>query len=185
MFTTDYKISMPLSGVATSWFERGTGDKFAYLAYDVQKGLKWNMKFYLDEAPKDAVLEANQLKLTVSGEAGYEFKDLKTGMVLGAWIPQKRFLNLFLRAPYKLVVEGDVVATSPGDSFFKLMIPGAIRKMIARKVIASNGCSIAKISAQSALGCGVVKVRLANGKLPEEKMSVAVAVLAAICGLQD
>jgi len=185
MFTTDYKISMPLSGVATSWFERGKGDKFAYLTYDVQKGMKWSMKVYLDEAKKDPILEANQLKLTVSGEAGYEFKSLTTGDVLGAWVPQKRFLNLFLRAPYKLVVGGNVVAMSPGESIFKLLIPGAIRKMIARKVVASTGGSIAKISAQSTLGCGVVKVKLTNGKLPDEKMSVAIAVLAAICGLQD
>lgn len=43
-FKTDYKIQMPLSGVAMSSFERN-GTKFAYLDYDVKKGLKWNMKF--------------------------------------------------------------------------------------------------------------------------------------------
>lgn len=185
MFTTEYKISMPLSGVATSWFERNK-EKFAYLDYDVKKGLKWNMKFYVDEAKSSAFLEAEQLKLSfLAGQSGYQFSDVKTGEILGVWVPKKRFLNLFLRAPYKLWVDNKVVATSPGEGFFKLFIPGAIRKMMSRSVTSADGKKIAQISTQSTLGCGVVKVKPVGGKIADERMSKAVAVLAAICGLQD
>ena len=182
---SDYKISMPLSGIAASWFEHD-GKKFAYLDYDVKKGFKWNMKFYSDEAKKDVIIEADQQKLSaLAGQSGYVFKDAKNGEELGAWVPQKRFLNIFLRAPYRLMIKGEVVATSPGDGFFKLLIPGAIRKMIARKVLMANGKAIAKIGAQSTLGCGVVNVKPEGGTIADDKLAVAVAVLAAICGLQD
>lgn len=60
MFEKEYKVQMPMSGLATSWFERGKGEKFAYLSYDVKKGFNWNMKVYSDEAKKDAFLEANE-----------------------------------------------------------------------------------------------------------------------------
>ena len=185
LFKSDYKISMPLSGIAASWFERD-GKKFAYLDYDVKKGFKWNMKFYSDEAKTDVVIEADQQKLSaLAGQSGYVFKDAKTGEELGAWVPQKRFLNIFLRAPYKLVVGGQTVATSPGDGFFKLFIPGSVRKFIARKVLAADGKVVAKVSAQSTLGCGVVTVKPEGGTVADGKLATAVAVLAAICGLQD
>ena len=184
-FKSAYKISMPLSGVAVSWFERDK-NKFAYLDYDVKKGFKWNMKFYSDEAKKDVLIEADQQKLSaLAGQSGYVFKDAQSGEELGAWVPQRRFLNIFLRAPYRLVVKGEVVAISPGDGFFKLLIPGAVRKMMARKVMAANGTAIAKITAQSTLGCGVVNMKPEGGTIADDKLAVAVAVLAAICGLQD
>ena len=113
------------------------------------------------------------------------FKDAKSSEELGAWVPQKRFLNIFLRAPYRLVVNGEVVATSPGDGFFKLLIPGAVRKMMARKVLTADGKSVAKITAQSTLGCGVVNVKPEGGMATDDRLATAVAVLAAICGLQD
>ena len=184
-FKVGYKVSMPLSGIATSWFEQDK-DKFAYLDYDVKKGLKWSMKFYSDEAKKDVFLEADQQKLSaLAGQSGYVFKDAHNGEELGTWVPKKRFLNLFLRAPYRLMVKGEVVATSPGDGFFKLLIPGAIRKMMARKVLTASGKAVAKISAQSTLGCGVVNMKPEGGAITDDKLAVAVAVLAAICGLQD
>ena len=184
-FKSEYKVSMPLSGIATSWFEHDK-NKFAYLDYDVKKGFKWNMKFYSDEAKKDVLIEADQEKLSaLAGQSGYVFKDAKSGEPLGAWVPKKRFLNVFLRAPYKLVVDGQVVATSPGDGFFKLLIPGAIRKLMSRKVFAADGRAVARISAQSALGCGVVKVKPEGGTIADGKLATATAVLAAICGLQD
>lgn len=184
-FKLEYKVCMPLSGIASSWFEH-TKNKFAYLDYDVKKGFKWNMKFYSDEAKKDVIIEADQQKLSaLAGQSGYVFKDAKSGEEFGAWVPQKRFLNIFLRAPYKLVVGGQVVATSPGDGFFKLLIPGAVRKMMARKVLTADGKSVAKITAQSTLGCGVVNVKPEGGTIADNKLAVAVAVLAAICGLQD
>lgn len=184
-FKKGYKLSMPLSGIATSWFERDN-KKFAYLDYDVKKGLKWEMKFYRDEEKKKAFLEASQQKLSLlAGESGYEFKNLADEQVLGAWVPKKRFLNILLRSSYTLVVDGKSVATSPGDSCFRLLIPGAIRKWISRKVLSSDGKAIAKISVQSVLGCGVVKVTPTGGEIADEKMATAVAVFAAICGLQD
>ena len=186
MFEKGYKISMPLSGVAASWFERDNKKKFAYLDYDVKKGFKWKMKFYEDEEKKKAFLEASQQKLSfLAGQSGYEFKSLADGRILGTWVPKKRFLNILLRSSYTLVVDGNVVASAPGDSFFKLFIPGAIRKMMSRKVLSADGKVIAKISVQSALGCGVVKVSPANGEIADEGMATAVAVFAAICGLQD
>lgn len=185
LFKSTYKISMPLSGIAASWFERD-GNKFAYLDYDVKKGFKWNMKFYSDEAKKDVVMEADQQKLSaLAGQSGYVFKDAKSGEELGVWVPQKRFLNIFLRAPYKLVVDGQVVATSPGEGFFKLFMPGAVRKFIARKVVSADGKTVARISAQSTLGCGVVNVKPEGGTMADDKLATAVSVLAAICGLQD
>lgn len=185
LFKKDYKLSMPLSGVAVSWFERDK-KKFAYLDYDVKKGFKWEMKFYEDEEKKKAFLEASQQKLSfLAGQSGYEFKSLADGRVLGTWVPKKRFLNILLRSSYTLVVDGNVVASAPGDSFLKLFIPGAIRKMMSRKVLSADGKVIAKISVQSALGCGVVKVSPANGEIADEGMATAVAVFAAICGLQD
>lgn len=185
LFKKDYKFSMPLSGVAVSWFERDK-KKFAYLDYDVKKGFKWEMKFYEDEEKKKAFLEASQQKLSfLAGQSGYEFKSLADGRVLGTWVPKKRFLNILLRSSYTLVVDGNVVASAPGDSFLKLFIPGAIRKMMSRKVLSADGKVIAKISVQSALGCGVVKVSPANGEIADEGMATAVAVFAAICGLQD
>ena len=185
MFKSAYKISMPLSGIASSWFERDK-NKFAFLDYDVKKGLKWNMKFYSDEKKSVLFMEADQQKLSLAaGQSGYVFKDATSGEVLGAWVPKKRFLNIFLRAPYKLVVNEQVVATSPGDGFFKLLIPGSIRKFIARKVLAADGKTIAKITAQSTFGCGVVNVKPEAGVIADGKLATAVAVLAAICGLQD
>lgn len=185
MFKKGYRLSMPLSGVAVSWFERDK-KKFAYLDYDVKKGFKWEMKFYEDEEKKKAFLEASQQKLSfLAGQSGYEFKDATTGQVLGAWVPKKRFLNLFLRSQYALLVDGKAVAMAPGDSFFRLFMPGAIRKMLSRKVLSADGRAIAKISVQSALGCGVVKVSPTNGEISDGNMAAAVAVLAAICGLQD
>lgn len=186
-FKTEYKINMPLSGIAVSWFSRGKDEKFAYLDYEVEKGMKWSMKFYSDEAKSDLVMEANQQKLSfLAGQSGYVFKDAKSGEELGTWVPQKRFLNIFLRAPYKLMVGEKEVATSPGEGFFKLLVPGAMRKLISRKVILSaDKKQIAAISAQSVLGCGVVKVKPAGGAIEDAKMATAVAVLAAICGLQD
>ena len=186
MFEKGYKISMPLSGVAASWFERDNKKKFAYLDYDVKKGFKWKMKFYEDEEKKKAFLEASQQKLSfLAGQSGYEFKSLADGRVLGTWVPKKRFLNILLRSSYTLVVDGNVVASAPGDSFFKLFIPGAIRKMMSRKVLSTDGKVIAKISVQSALGCGVVKVSPTNGEIADEGMATSIAVFAAICGLQD
>ena len=38
-FKSEYKVCMPLSGIATSWFEHNK-NKFAYLDYDVKKGFK-------------------------------------------------------------------------------------------------------------------------------------------------
>jgi len=185
LFKKGYRLSMPLSGIATSWFERDN-KKFAYLAYDVKKGLKWEMKFYEDEAKSKAFLEVSQQKLSLlAGQSGYEFKSLADGQVLGAWVPKKRFLNILLRSSYTLMVDGKAVATSPGDSCFRLLIPGAIRKWISRKVLSSDGKVIAKISVQSVIGCGVVKVTPTDGEIADAKMATAVAVLAAICGLQD
>lgn len=185
MFKKEYKLSMPLSGIAVSWFERDK-EKFAFLDYDVKKGFTWEMKFYEDEQKKKAFLEASQQKLSfLAGQSGYEFKCLADGQVLGAWIPKKRFLNILLRAPYTLIADGKTIAKSPGDSFFKLLIPSAIRKMLGRKVLSAEGQVIAKISVQSALGCGVVKVSPTNGEISDGKMATAIAVLAAICGLQD
>ena len=184
-FKSEYKISMPLSGIATSWFEHDK-NKFAYLDYDVKKGFKWNMKFYSDEAKKDVLIEADQEKLSaLAGQSGYVFKDAKSGEVLGTWVPKKRVLNMFLRAPYKLVVNNEVVAMSPGDGFFKLLIPGTIRKFMSRKVLAADGRVVARISAQSTLGCGVVTVKPEGGMIADDKLATATAVLAAICGLQD
>lgn len=184
-FKSEYKVSMPLSGIATSWFEQDK-DKFAYLDYDVKKGFKWNMKFYSDEAKKEVLIEADQEKLSaLAGQSGYVFKDAKSGESLGAWVPKKRFLNVFLRAPYKLVVDGQVVATSPGEGFLRLLIPGTIRKFMSRKVLAADGRVVARISAQSTLGSGVVKVKPEGGTIADGKLATAIAVLAAICGLQD
>ena len=184
-FKSEYKVCMPFSGIATSWFEHNK-NKFAYLDYDVKKGFKWNMKFYSDEAKTDILMEVDQEKLSaLAGQSGYVFKNAKNGDVLGAWVPKKRFLNVFLRAPYKLMVGNEVVAMSPGDGFFKLLIPGAIRKFMARKVIAANGKVIAKLSAQSTLGNGVVKVKPEGGMISDGMLATAVAVFAAVCGLQD
>lgn len=184
-FKSEYKVSMPLSGIATSWFEHDK-NKFAYLDYDVKKGLKWNMKFYSDEAKKDVLIEADQEKLSaLAGQSGYVFKDAKSGEVLGTWVPKKRVLNIFLRASYKLIVNDEVVAVSPGDGFFKLLIPGAIRKLMSRKVLMADGKAVARISAQSTLGCGVVKVKPEGGMIADDKLATATAVFAAICGLQD
>lgn len=183
MFKREYKISMPMSGLATSWFERDK-QKFAYLDYDVKKGFKWEMKFYEDEGKKRELLEASQQKLSfLAGQSGYEFKSLAEGRVLGAWVPKKRFLNIFLRSPYTLVVDGKVVATSSGDSCLKLLLPESLRG--SRKVLSADGKVIAKISVKSVLGCGTVKVSPTNGEIADERMATAVAVFAAICGLQD
>lgn len=187
MFEKEYKVSMPMSGLATSWFERGKGEKFAYLSYDVKKGFNWNMKVYSDEAKKDAFLEANETKVDVAGDKkpGYEIKDLKSGQVLGAWVKTKRFLNLFLNAPFTLYVDGQVVAKAPGESFFKLMIPAFIRKMTPRKVVDANGKVVAKVSKQAVLDCGVVKVKPEGGTIADAKLATAIAVLAGIVGLDD
>lgn len=182
MFTTDYKISMPLSGIATSWVERDN-TKVAYLDYDVKKGFNWNLKFYSDEAKKDPIIEVNEKK-TDKGK-GYEVRDIKSGEILGFWIRKKRFLNLFLKEPYSFDVNGNVSLTSPGEGFFKLLIPGAIRKMMARKVLDGSGNVLATISVQSTLGCGVVKVKYPEGKATDRNTAVAIAVLAAVCGLGD
>ncbi len=186
MFEKEYKVQMPMSGLATSWFERGKGEKFAWLDYDVKKLLKWNMKVYSDEAKKDAFLEANEGKIaSLGGKPGYEIKDLKSGQVLGAWVKTKRFLNLFLNAPFTLYVDGQVVAKAPGESFFKLMVPAFIRKMTPRKVVDANGKVVAKVSKQAALGCGVVKVKPEGGTIEDAKLATAIAVLAGIVGLDD
>lgn len=186
MFKSKYKISMPLSGVAASWLERD-GKKFAYLDYDVKKGFKWNMKIYSDEAKSDVLIEVDEQKLSLlAGQSGYVFKDAKTGEELGAWVPKKRFLNIFLRAPYKLMVGGQVAATSPGDGFFKLFMPGSVRTFLfGRKVCSSDGKVVAKIFTQSTMGCGLVKVNPADKEIADGKIATAIAVLAAICGLQD
>ena len=185
LFRSEYKISMLLSGVATSWFERNGEGKFAFLDYDVKKGFKWNMTFYRDEGKKEVLLSAKEKKLALlAGQSGYEFTDA-TGKVLGVWVPKKRILNLFLKAGYELVVDGKVVAKSPAEGFFKLFIPSTVRKMFARKVLTSDGKIIAKVRAVSTLGCGVVTVKPENGNLSDDFMATAIAVFGAICGLQD
>ncbi len=185
-FKSDYKVSMPLSGIATSTFCKGKDEKFAYLDYDVKKGMKWNMKIYSDEAKTDVLIEVDQQKLSfLAGQSGYVFKDAKSGEELGVWVPKKRLLNIFLLAPYKLMVKEQVAAVSPGEGFFKLFVPGAIRKMFARKILSADNKPIAKLKAQSVLGCGVVKVAPAGGCIEDGKMAIALAVFAAICGLQD
>jgi hypothetical protein len=184
-FKSEYKINMPLSGVAVSWFERKDEGKFAFLDYDVKKGLKWSMTFYRDEGKKEVLLSAEQKKLApLAGQSGYEFVD-STGKVLGAWVPKKRFLNLFLKAGYELVVDGKVVAKSPAEGFFKLFIPGSVRKMLARKVLTADGKPIAKVRVVSTLGCGAVTVKPDNGDISDGFLATAVAVFGAICGLQD
>lgn len=187
MFEKEYKVQMPMSGLATSWFERGKGEKFAYLSYDVKKGFNWNMKVYSDEAKKDAIIEANETKVEVAGgkKPGYEMKDLKSGKVLGAWVKTKRFLNLFLKAPFTLYVDGQVVAKAPGESFFKLLIPSGIRNVMPRKVVDANGKVVAKVSQLATLGNGVVTVKPEGGTIEDEKLATAIAVLAGIVGLDD
>lgn len=185
LFGSEYKISMPLSGVAASWFERKSEGEFAFLDYDVKKGLKWSMTFYRDEGKKEVLLSVEQKKLApLAGQSGYEFAD-SNGKVLGAWVPKKRFLNLFLKAGYELVVDGKTIAKSPAEGFFKLFIPSAVRKMIARNVLTADGKAIAKVRAVSTLGCGTVTVKPDNGKIPDDFMATSVAVFGAICGLQD
>lgn len=185
LFKKAYNLNMPLSGIAASWFERDK-NKFAYLDYDVKKGFKWEMKLYEDKEKEKAFLEASQQKLSfLAGQSGYEFKSLADGQALGVWVPKKRFLNILLRSSYTLMVDGKAVATSPGDSFFKLLIPGAIRKMFSRKVLSADGKVFAKISVRSTFGCGVVKVTPTDGEIADGKMATSVAVFAAICGLQD
>ena len=185
LFRSEYKISMPLSGLAVSWFERKADGKFAFLDYDVKKGLKWNMTFYRDEGKKEVLLSVEQKKLApLAGQSGYEFKDA-TGNVLAAWVPKKRFLNLFLKAGYELVVDGKTAAKSPGEGFFKLFIPGAVRKMLARKVLTADGKVVAKVRAVSTLGCGTVTIKPEGEEISDGFMATAVAVFGAICGLQD
>lgn len=185
LFRSEYKISMPLSGVAVSWFERKSDGKFAFLDYDVKKGLKWNMTFYRDEGKKEILLSAEQKKLSMlAGQSGYEFADA-SGKVLGAWVPKKRFLNLFLKAGYELVVDGKAIAKSPAEGFFKHFIPGAARKMFARKVVTADGKPIAKVRAVSTLGCGTVTIKPENGEISDSFLATAVAIFGAICGLQD
>ena len=184
-FEKAYKISMPLSGLASSWFE-ADGKKFAYMDYDVKKGLKWEMKFYSDEEKKNAFIEIVEQKNSLL-DGGYAFKDAVSGEQLGVWAPKKRFLNLFLRAPYTLTVNGKVVAMSPGEGFFKLFVPGKIRSFLCpRKVLNADGKPVAKISTQSTFGCGITKVKpCGENTISESGLGTAVAVLAAICGLQD
>lgn len=183
-FKSEYDVSTALGGVTNSSFESNK-NKFAYVDYDVAKGFKWNMKIYSDEAKTDLLIEADE-QSAIAGfmdSAGYVFKDAKSGEVLGAWVPKKRFLlNMFLKAPYKLVVNNNVVATAPGEGFFKLFIPGSMRKFIARKIIASNGSLIAKISTRLT---GGVKVKPQSNMLSDDFMATAIAAFAAICGVQD
>ena len=184
LFRSRYKINMPLGGMTSSWFERDNA-RFAYLDYDVKKGLKWNMKFYSDLDRKNVLLSAEQKKLAMlAGQSGYEFMDAD-GKVLGAWIPKKRFLNMFLKAGYELVVDGKVVAKSPAEGFFKLFIPRSVRKILARKVLAADGKVIAKVRVVSTLGCGKVSVKPTNGEISDGFLATADAVFGAICGLQD
>lgn len=119
-FKTDYKIQMPLSGVAMSSFERN-GTKFAYLDYDVKKGLKWNMKFYWDKEKAKPFFDVDETKNAWLSDSGYEIKDAASGQILGAWVPKKRLLRWFLRQTYTFVVNGKVVARSPGDSCLKVI----------------------------------------------------------------
>lgn len=183
-FKSEYDVSTALGGIANSYFE-SKKNKFAYIEYDVAKGFKWNMKIYSDEAKTDLLIEADE-QSAVAGlmdSAGYVFKDAKSGEVLGAWVPQKRLLlNMFLKASYKLVVNNNVVATAPGEGFFKLFIPGSMRKFIARKVIAGNGSLLAKISTRLT---GGVKVKPQGDMVSDDFMATAIAVFAAICGVQD
>ena len=183
-FKSEYDVSTALGGMANSSFESNK-NKFAYVDYDVVNGFKWNMKIYSDEAKTDLLIEADE-QSAVAGlmdSAGYVFKDVKNGNVLGAWVPKKRLLlNMFLKAPYKLVVNNNVVATAPGEGFLKLFIPGSMRKFIARKIIASDGRLLAKISARLT---GGVNVKPQGGAVSDDFMAASIAVFAAICGVQD
>lgn len=180
---SEYEVSTSLGGLANSAFE-SKKKKFAYVDYEVVKGFKWNMKIYADEAKKELLIEAEEQSALAGfmDQAGYVFKDAKTGDILGAWVPKKRILNIFLKAPYKLVVNNNVLATAPGEGFFKLFIPGSMRKFIARKVLASNGNVLAKISTRLS---GGVKVKPEGPGISDDFIATAIAVLAAICGVQD
>lgn len=189
-FTKAYKISMPLSGIAISTFLRNGGvsnnSKFAFLDYDVKKGFKWRMTFFRDEGKANPILEVEEKKLSLlTGQSGYEVRDVETGNVSGVWVPKKRFLNMFLRASYEYIEDGKVILKSPGESFLKLFVPRAIRSWIARKVITADGRMIAKMRVMATVGCGIVSVKPVGEKVEDRNLAVAMAVLAAICGLQD
>ena len=181
---SEYTItSTPLGGLVNAAFQKKK-DKFAYLDYDVAKGFKWNMKIYADEAKTDLLIEVEE-QSAISGlldQSGYVFKNAKTGETLGAWVPKKRFLNMFLKAHYKLMVNNDVVATAPGEGFFKLFIPGSMRKLMGRKVFSADGNLLTKIHYCLSGGVNVIPQPTV---MSDDFMSMATAVFAAICSIQD
>ena len=64
-------------------------------------------------------------------------------------------------------------------------VPPVVSRPRIWEVIAANGKVIAKLSAQSTLGNGVVKVKPEGGMISDGMLATAVAVFAAVCGLQD
>ena len=146
--------------------------------------MKWNMKIYSDEAKTDLLIEVEEQSALAGlmDQSGYVFKNAKTGEILGAWVPQKRFLNMFLKSPYKLVVNNNVVATAPGEGFFKLFVPSSIRKLIARKVLSPDGNLLTKIHYCISGGVNVIPQQAVAS---DDFMSMAIAVFAAICSVQD
>ncbi len=196
-----YCIRMPLSGIVTSTFEKlsdgflknmlnKSESTFAYLGYDVKKGSRWEMRFYRDKDKEHPVLEVFENKKAWLSSSGYEIKDLETGKVLGAWVPKKRLLKFFLRQRYDLVVDGQVVMQSPGDSafmlFLSIFLPHA-RRLFARRVMSQDKTRVAKIRCISTCGNGAVYVtpQNKNKRIEDDETALFVSVLAAISGLED
>lgn len=166
-----YKLTM------TGAFQRlDNKERFLFCEYDVKKGLKWSVTLYSDEAKTKPFLYCTEQKVQLR-ESAYEFKDAKSGEVIGAWVPKKGFLSFFVRARYELVVNGKVVAISPRQSIFSLLL-GGLRSMLPRKVVsAADGKKIAKL--KSLMGASVT-VQPEGGRILEDDIAIAVAVMAVI-----
>ena len=181
---TEYSVGWAMGGLANTSFEKDK-KKFAYLEYDVKKGFKWSLKIYSDEEKQDLLIEVEE-QSAIAGvlldQSGYVFKDAQKNEILGMWKPTKSLLNMFLKAPYKLIVNNEIVAIAPGENFFKLFIPSFIRKMTPRKVLTVYGEVIAKISTEFSQ---CISVKPECGAIQDDRLAIAIAAFVAICGVQD
>lgn len=179
MFKSTFRVKAGLGVLGTSVVTRDK-QNLAWIDYDVKKGLRWTIKFYTEEEKKNAFLEITEKKLALTGEGGYDIADLKSGESVGSWIPKKSFMNLFLAASYKLIINDQVVLTSPGEGFGRLFLPKVMRNMMGRKVFDANGKLVAKVKWALTVGEAELEVAYTDGTMEDEKLATAFAALAAI-----
>lgn len=176
MFKKNFKLSAPWGVFSTSLLQR-EDETLAYVDVDVKKGLRWTVKIYRDEEKKDLLFEANQEKFSLSGETGYSIKKPNEEAPFAKWVPEKGgFMNFLLRPTYKLMIGEQLVATAPGEPWWKLFVPKMFRQSATNPILLADGKKVAQLKA-GLVSSGTLNLTYDTEPCEDENLSIALVIL--------